>query len=149
VPYGGDISIVSSVTDGNYNAAFDGVKVRVLKNSSTLIDWKHSPEASPGTVYTDMSTTSTVEQGDVIYFQMNHNSIYGYDLTKWDPVIYYTSVVETSGQTTLADHDGDGIVDIFEDIDGDGIVDSGETDWKQSENNLSSSGNVVVFTVLE
>jgi len=98
-----------------------------------------------------MSTSSpvSVNAGDFIYFQTNRNASNACDSTLWDPVIYYTSVDDSVEWNTLADWDGDGITDIFEDIDGDGIVDSGETDWKQSENNLSSSGNVVVFTVLE
>jgi hypothetical protein len=155
MPYDGDIMIEGSVSDGNYcsgNPNEDGVRVRVLKNTSTIsgLNWTTVPANSSGV---DMSTSFpvSVNAGDFIYFQTNKNASDNCDSTLWDPVIYYTSVDESVDQTILADHDGDGIADYIEDIDGDGIVDSGETDWKTADNekiNLNGTTKIDLYTPL-
>ncbi len=153
IPYAGEIMINGSVSDNNYCSGSpneDGVKVRILKNSSVIsgLDWTTVPANSSGV---DMETSSPVQvsAGDIIYFQVNRNASNSCDSTGWDPVIYYTAVDEEAEFLALADHDGDGIADIFEDADGDGVLDSGETDWKESQNTATFSNSVIVFTNLE
>ncbi len=153
VPYDGNIMIEGSVSDGNYCSGSpneDGVRVRALKNTTAIsgLNWTTVPANSSG-VGMNTGSPVSVNAGDLIYFQTNRNASNSCDSTLWDPVIYYTTVDDEAEFLALADHDGDSIADVFEDIDGDGVVDSGETDWRTSQKSATHSNSVVVFTNLE
>lgn len=67
----------------------DGVKVKVLKNTTNVWPSQGWQTISAGGSVTFSQQTVTVAAGDAIYFIVNRNSNNSYDTTTWEPIIQY------------------------------------------------------------
>jgi hypothetical protein len=136
-PRNGPISIASQAI--NDYPGGDGVRVRVLKDQQTLVDWMYIPN-SP-TVY-PINLNKCVNAGDTIDFQVNCYGNNSCDTTFWGPIITYLN-------PPLRDHDSDGVPDYLEDRNGNGLVDAGESNWRVADNPTRDSSSLKVFTPLK
>ncbi|KUP22530.1 discoidin domain-containing protein [Paenibacillus sp. DMB5] len=88
-PQAGNITIKGRVAKQNSSCG-DGVKVKILKNSSPL--WPNSgwqDIAATDTIGVNHELITTVAQDDYIYFVLNRNSTNACDGSRWNPVIEY------------------------------------------------------------
>ncbi|HEY0829259.1 MAG TPA: hypothetical protein VGE40_14255 [Bacilli bacterium] len=89
-PRAGTISITSSGSISVSNGSLaDGVKVRVLKNTTNVWPASGWQTVAAGGSVSFPSTTITVAQGDILYFAVNQNINNAYDTTNWIPIITY------------------------------------------------------------
>ena len=67
----------------------DGVRVKVLKNSSNIWPASGWQTISAGGSVSFPQQTVTVNAGDALYFIVNRNGNASFDTTQWEPVIEY------------------------------------------------------------
>jgi hypothetical protein len=127
IPFAGTVRIDSTAYDGN-NCDQDAVRVRILKNTGTLIDWTQVAEGTTAAnpVALNVAAPLTVAAGDYLYFQVNKNTNNACDKVFWNPRVTYLDAAR------VADANGDGVEDVSEDTNGNGSVDSGESDWQDA-----------------
>ncbi len=83
-PFSGNVSI-----NGTFMAAdntTDGVRARILKNNTPLLNWVTLSSIWDST---NLSSTTPVAPGDLIHFQVNRVADESYDGVIWDPSISY------------------------------------------------------------
>lgn len=102
----------------------DGVVVSIIKNGTTI--W--GPSTVTNTTGSSHDFTTSVSQGDAIYFVVNQNGDGAYDTTVWDPTITVEGLVETDNQRMVGN--------VIDDTDGrEGwkasiVFDSATGEWK-------------------
>lgn len=84
IVFPGEILITGTATCVSTNS--DGVKIRVLRNNDTVVNWI----TLSGGGSTNLSGRTLVNVGDQIHFQVNRNSGNGSDTVSWDPTISYS-----------------------------------------------------------
>jgi len=87
-PHAGNITIKGNPK--KVNTGYDGVKVKIMKNSQNL--WPESGWQSIGgsdTTGLSHAFTTSVSAGDWIYFIVNQNGSNAADETSWSPVITF------------------------------------------------------------
>ncbi|WP_405111595.1 hypothetical protein MHH28_02995 [Paenibacillus sp. FSL K6-1217] len=90
-PQTGSIRIAGRVAKHPVNLEGDGVRVKIMKNSTQIwpsTGWQSINRDDSIGVTTNLNINVT--KGDSIYFIVNQNGNYGYDATKWNPSIIYT-----------------------------------------------------------
>lgn len=95
-PYTGYITITAAGNISNIQSGGDGVNTKLVKNNTKIwpaSNWQLVTYSNP---ISFPSTSISINEGDSLYFIINKNLTGSCDVTKWDPIITYTSISTTT-----------------------------------------------------
>jgi hypothetical protein len=95
-PSTGWVRVTGTIKDADGSCG-DGIKFRVLKNSTVVRDW--STIANGDSVGTWMDFPVPINAGDVVYFIVNKNGSQHCDGTTWDPTVRYATTASANFAT--------------------------------------------------